>query len=73
MKCFPQIKNNFKNQNPARGRKRIKSMRFCAIAVSFKNQNPARGRKQERADKAVNALTFFLRTRTPQGDGNWMM
>ena len=35
----------------------------------FKNQNPARGRKQ-RKSKSLRSHCAYLRTRTPQGDGN---
>ena len=35
----------------------------------FKNQNPARGRKQN-LQQVVQHTACYLRTRTPQGDGN---
>ena len=35
----------FKNQNPARGRKRVSSKVMDEMMDFFKNQNPARGRK----------------------------
>ena len=38
---------DFKNQNPARGRKHeALSVLMCAV-MQFKNQNPARGRKRQ--------------------------
>ena len=37
---------------------------------TFKNQNPARGRKQSEIVSQSQALDSYLRTRTPQGDGN---
>ena len=36
----------FKNQNPARGRKLDADGRMAVKKEQFKNQNPARGRKQ---------------------------
>ena len=60
---------DFKNQNPARGRKLSQEGLLLVPFPSFKNQNPARGRKL----LTIAALTFSqkaLRTRTPQGDGN---
>ena len=43
---------------------------FPPSYFSFKNQNPARGRNPF-WDSHCNLLVFHLRTRTPQGDGNF--
>ena len=61
-------RRGFKNQNPARGRKRRARRAASVCCPQFKNQNPARGRKQKETTKRTSYI--HLRTRTPQGDGN---
>ena len=64
------IQEIFKNQSPARGRKLNPHLDcIAAIKIEFKNQNPARGRKQN-LQQVVQHTACYLRTRTPQGDGN---
>ena len=60
----------FKNQNPARGRKHAMFKTVWASSYEFKNQNPARGRKPKILCYGSIYL-YNLRTRTPQGDGNY--
>ena len=45
-------RRGFKNQNPARGRKRVVSSLFEPPTNLFKNQNPARGRSVSPASPA---------------------
>ena len=61
--------SQFKNQNPARGRKPRKRCASDTIFHTFKNQNPARGRKLY-PFQPLHLRGPYLRTRTPQGDGN---
>ena len=61
---------SFKNQNPARGRKRKNEGFNSVCKYVFKNQNPARGRKRVELVADTICAVVDLRTRTPQGDGN---
>ena len=60
----------FKNQNPARGRKLLHPYSSQSSKSLFKNQNPARGRKPS-VRRFFSSSFVPLRTRTPQGDGNY--
>ena len=64
-------RRGFKNQNPARGRKRARYRCQRGHIYRFKNQNPARGRKLFKELFKRERFTN-LRTRTPQGDGNYL-
>ena len=68
-RLFSKSLFEFKNQNPARGRKQLHKGSFGTFSRAFKNQNPARGRKLSYGYEGFH-LYQYLRTRTPQGDGN---
>ena len=71
--CYLYRQLSFKNQNPARGRKRCPASGTIRLFLGkFKNQNPARGRKPIHRKRHI-LRHEHLRTRTPQGDGNFVV
>ena len=53
----------FKNQNPARGRKRVPLCTHQFVKFLFKNQNPARGRKL--ATSFSSAFIMIFKNQNP--------